>query len=41
VSRISAFHGDPSAFYDGVHAKQPNADRIIRAAVHAVPAAFK
>jgi hypothetical protein len=40
-SRIESFHGDPNAFYDGVHIKKENADRIIDAAVRAAPQAFQ
>jgi hypothetical protein len=40
-SYIDSFGGDPSAFYDGVHVMQSNADRIVRAAVKAVPQAFQ
>ena len=39
-SRIASFGGDPDAFYDGVHVKAENADRIARAAVRAVSQAF-
>lgn len=40
-SHISSFHGDPNAFYDGVHVTEKNANLIARAAVRAVPAAFR
>ena len=40
-SRIESFHGDPNAFYDGVHIKKENADRIIDTVVRAVPQAFR
>ncbi len=40
-SYIQSFGGDPTAFYDGVHIMKKNADLIIRAAVKAVPWAFR
>ncbi len=33
MTHIAAFHGSPSAFYDGVHMRLPDMHRLLRAVV--------
>lgn len=41
LSRLASVHGDPDAFYDGIHLKRSNARRVLGTVVARAPSCFE